>query len=109
MSSVTKRTDPSQNAKYPPPLCALLKPSTHVSYASVVGELSAIAVWATVQSELCSWSPDSGFRAPIHVPARQKRSRSPIKNVLPVPSEISPSLSELFAYKVPVFAQTRSL
>jgi hypothetical protein len=31
ISSLMNRTDPSQNAKYPPPLCALLKPSVQVS------------------------------------------------------------------------------
>src|SRR4051812_44369547 len=102
ISSLMNRTEPSQNAKNPPPGCALLKPSVHVSYAWVYGLLSSIAVCATVQSELCIWSPPSGNRAPIHVPAMQNRSRSPIMNVLPVPSVISCSLTWLFAKKIPL-------
>src|SRR3954469_15127768 len=90
-SSLMKCTEASQNAKNTPPGCGLLKPSVHKFWPSEsawfpVQELFGLSrECPKAQFELHISLP-GGLRTPTHVAARQYLSRSPIRNVLLVPS-----------------------
>src|SRR3954469_6220016 len=107
MSSLMKWTEPSQNAKYPPPGWELLKPSVQVLWSLVQPKFSfpwGDATWPSAQFPLQASGP-GGFRTPTQVAAKQKLLRSPIMNVLLVPSVTCFDETWLSPKKTPVSAQ----
>src|SRR5262249_44396391 len=99
-----KCTDPSQNAKNPPPECALLNACVQVSWFPVNGWFNLKYTWASAQFELHISGP-KGLRTPIQVAARQNLSRSPMANVLLVPSVICFMEIALLPKNTPVLLQ----